>query len=334
MTSGRTENRTWLPTTAQEWCWQINRVTYSTARKKNVEMTGGHRITTERRGVILKPANRRRRNPPKLGMQQAGKWSDRRTGDQDPNWQGVVRRIGGKQGHGKRQKPADAGAEKRRWKWRRGCVPNDAQADTHKAKNRKMPDCASGESSAPANRKNHQGTEENFHGTRAQMERLNTCDGRLAQGGVTRIDAAQDAGRSLLEMLDRCAWSTVFRSQSKVHPLCKRTSVCTNEYVSPNAPRGANLRRLAKTSRGASCRVQPRLLRHSDTNNQEWLKEEIGARFIPYALTAEQQQQYVHHVHDVFEMIQTHPNFVNTIITGDKWCCFAYGLETKWQSTK
>ncbi len=83
-----------------------------------------------------------------------------------------------------------------------------------------------------------------------------------------RIDAAQDAGRSLSETLyQRGVHSLVFRSRSKIHPLCKRMCVCTNDYVSPNASRGANLWRPAKTGPGASCRVQPRLLRRSDTNS-------------------------------------------------------------------
>ncbi len=62
-------------------------------------------------------------------------------------------------------------------------------------------------------------------------------------------------------------WLTKFESRSKIHPLRKRTGVYANEYVSPNALRGANLQQLAETGHGASCRVQPWLLRHSDTNS-------------------------------------------------------------------
>ncbi len=61
----------------------------------------------------------------------------------------------------KKWKSADTRAEKHFWKQRCGCVPRTTRGQLHtRLKDRKMPDCASGESLAPANGNNHQGSEE------------------------------------------------------------------------------------------------------------------------------------------------------------------------------
>ncbi len=52
---------------------------------------------------------------------------------------------------------------------------------------------------------------------------------------------------------------------------------------------------------------------------------------MPHALTTEQKEQCLNHVYNLIETIKSDPNFMDSIITGDKGWCFAYDAETKRQ---
>ncbi len=64
---------------------------------------------------------------------------------------------------------------------------------------------------------------------------------------------------------------------------------------------------------------------------QKW---KLCVQFVLHALTAEQKEQRLNHTHDIIEMTKNDPNFLDSIITGDESCCFAYGPETKRQSSE
>jgi len=69
------------------------------------------------------------------------------------------------------------------------------------------------------------------------------------------------------------------------------------------------------------------------------LKEDLGkrklcARFVPHSLTTEQREDRVTSCQDIIAMPDADKNFLNKIITGDETWCFAYGPETKRQSSE
>ncbi len=67
---------------------------------------------------------------------------------------------------------------------------------------------------------------------------------------------------------------------------------------------------------------------------EDLLKWKLYMRFVPHALTAKQKEEHLNHAYDLIEMLKRDPNFLDSIITGDKSWCFAYVLETKHQSFK
>ena len=101
----------------------------------------------------------------------------------------------------------------------------------------------------------------------------------------------------------------------------------------------AKVAAVLKDHRNASCRLIEELTGIPKTIVQRIIrndlkKRKLCARFVPHALTAELRQQRVSHAHDLLEMIETQPNFLESIITGDKSWCFAYDPETKRQSAE
>jgi len=69
------------------------------------------------------------------------------------------------------------------------------------------------------------------------------------------------------------------------------------------------------------------------------LKQDLGkgklcARFVPQSLTPEQREVQVTSCQDIMAMAEADKIFFNRIITGDETWCFAYGPETKQQSSE
>ncbi len=64
---------------------------------------------------------------------------------------------------------------------------------------------------------------------------------------------------------------------------------------------------------------------------QKW---KLCVWFVPHALPAKQKEQCLNQTYGLIEMIESNPNFLNFIITGDESWCFAYDLETKCQSSE
>ncbi len=104
----------------------------------------------------------------------------------------------------------------------------------------------------------------------------------------------------------------------------RRGTTKTNEN---NAPVAAVL----KDNRLASCRMIVesmgiwKTIVHCILSD---LKKKLCARFVPHALTAEQREQCIVHAKYLLEMIAHDPNFLNSIITGEKSWCFSYDPET------
>ncbi len=64
---------------------------------------------------------------------------------------------------------------------------------------------------------------------------------------------------------------------------------------------------------------------------QKW---KLCTWFVPRALTVEQKEHCPNHAYNLIETIKSDPDFLDSIITGDESCCFAYDPETKRQSSK
>jgi len=60
----------------------------------------------------------------------------------------------------------------------------------------------------------------------------------------------------------------------------------------------------------------------------------IAARFVPKLLTSEQKQLRLEIAQDMLKIVDSDPNFLNTVITGDETWVYGYDPETKLQSSE
>ncbi len=95
---------------------------------------------------------------------------------------------------------------------------------------------------------------------------------------------------------------------------------------------------ILKEDRRSSCRLIAEWIGIPKIIVQQILREDLQkrtlcARFVLHTLTAELKERRLNHVYGLIEMIESNPNFLDSIITGDESWCFAYDLETKCRSS-
>ncbi len=211
-----------------------------------------------RRGGKFEPVSMLRRNLPVLKLQQAGKQSDSTNGQSMPKSANMMRRIGGKWGRKKNTKnplvQVRKSAAKNKgadvyWMTRSGHAQGQKLEDARPRKRWKF-----------GTRKQKKSTWFERRTPAAQMQ----CWGNSTHATVAWLGGKQCESMrprtwkvTVENAYRRGVRSRVIRLRLKIHPLRKRMGVCTTDMSVINAPRGANLRRPAKTSHGASCRVQP-----------------------------------------------------------------------------
>ncbi len=101
----------------------------------------------------------------------------------------------------------------------------------------------------------------------------------------------------------------------------------------------ARIANILKEDRRSLCRLIAKWTEILKTIVQQILREDLHkwklcVRFVSHLLTAKQKEQCFNYAYDFIETIKSDPNFLDSIITGDKSWCFAYDLETKRQSPK
>ncbi|XP_053957099.1 uncharacterized protein LOC128862448 [Anastrepha ludens] len=123
------------------------------------------------------------------------------------------------------------------------------------------------------------------------------------------------------------------RTSAESKPRSGRTSTCRNEHVIAKVD-AVVMRDRRVTIREIAEEVDIITFSAQFIVTEDLVIKRVAAKFVPKLLTVEQKELRVEVSQDMLDSINSDPDFMNTIITGDESWVYRYDPETKMQSSQ